>query len=166
MSSNHSTAKAAARGPRLALTDFFPHRLSVTQLQVSKALAQLYARRFKLSRTEWRLMAVLGADQPLSANDICARSSLDKVQVSRAIQSMLARGLVSRRQDDLDRRRTLVRLTVQGERAYWRIVPLVREREAELMAVFSDEERVILDEYLAGLKARAQELLGDGDGAD
>lgn len=154
-------AKGTARTPRLELAEFFPHRLSVTQLQVSKALAELYAQRFRLNRSEWRVMAVLGAAvQPMSANDICAQSSLDKVQVSRGIQSMLTRGLVSRRHDDLDRRRILVRLAPQGERIYRRIVPLVLEREAELMSVFSDQERAIFDEYLARLKARAIQLVG------
>lgn len=166
MSSVRSPAKAAAPSPRLNLAEFFPHRLSVTQLQVSKALAQLYAQRFDLSRAEWRLMAVLGADQPLAANDICARSSLDKVQVSRGIQSMLARGLVSRRQDEMDRRRTLVRLTSQGERIYRRIVPLVLERETELMSIFTDEERRVLDDYLARLKERAEQLVGAAEVAD
>ncbi len=156
------SARTAARTPRLELAEFFPHRLSVTQLQVSKALADLYAQRFRLNRNEWRVMAVLGAAaQPMPANDICAQSSLDKVQVSRGIQSMLTRGLVSRRHDDLDRRRILVRLTSQGERVYRRIVPLVLEREADLMSVFSDEERAIFDHYLARLKARAIQLAGD-----
>ena len=44
----------------LELERFLPYRLSVLSNTVSQAIADSYERRFELSITEWRVMAVLG----------------------------------------------------------------------------------------------------------
>ena len=51
----------------LELERFLPYRLSVLSNTVSQAIADIYERRFELSITEWRVMAVLGRFEGLSA---------------------------------------------------------------------------------------------------
>ena len=53
-------------------------------------------------------MAVLGPDAPLSASDVCERTRMDKVQVSRAVARLLEKGLVSRKTAPDDRRRSVL----------------------------------------------------------
>ena len=152
------TGKTLADGDRLALDGFIPYRLSVVQQEVSRSIAAVYARKHDLMRHDWRVMAALGDDQPLSANEVCQRTNMDKVQVSRAIARLKRKGLVSQHRDVEDRRRSILRLTGQGEAIYRDIVPAARAREAELLSVLNDAELKQLDKLIDKLYSRARDL--------
>ncbi len=155
-----------------ALEHFLPYRLSVLTNTISGAIARLYARRFGLTIPEWRVMAVLDRFGPLSANQVCRRTAMDKVRVSRAVARLVARGLVARRADPHDRRRAVLRLAAQGRAVlrlaaqgraiHHRIVPLARAREARLLAPLTPAERATLDRLLTKLQTRADELADEG----
>src|SRR5579859_3877069 len=98
----------------LDLETFLPYRLSVLSERISNAIARVYAKRFGLSIPEWRLIAVLGRFGPLSANGVAGRTYMDKVRVSRAVQRLLDRGLIERAADTIDRRRSILQLSVDG----------------------------------------------------
>lgn len=144
---------------RLELDSFIPYRLSVLQQEVSRLIATAYAEEFGLMRHDWRVMAVLGNDQPLSAHQVCDRTNMDKVQVSRAIARLLGRELVVRVQDAQDRRRWILRLTPAGETMYCAIIPAAQDRETALLAILSGSERRQLDALLDKLYRRARQLM-------
>jgi len=149
----------------LVLDRFLPYRLSVLANTVSRAIARLYANRFGITIPEWRVLAILGDSGPATAAEICSRTAMDKVQVSRAIRRLTAAGLVSRRTDPDDRRRATVAMTAEGAAVYREIVPLARSREAILLDGFSADEVAQLDRLLARLGERAGVLAGPADGA-
>lgn len=153
--SAESTGTLPAGFEPLHLERFFPYRLSTLSLSVSRSLANLYTRRFRLSVPEWRVMAVLGAEQPLSGNDVCRRTSMDKVQVSRVLTRMLSAGLVIRHRDEHDRRRSVLWLSEKGVAIYQAIVPLARAHEASILDALSPEERRQLDNLLRKLSTQA-----------
>ena len=66
-------------GAPIELEPFFPYRLSVFDLAVSKFVACLFAARFNISIYEQRCMTVLGGDQPMSSNNVSARTNRDKL---------------------------------------------------------------------------------------
>lgn len=156
MKTGHGAAEK--RDERLDLDDFLPYRLSVAQQEVSRAIAQTYVGTYDLTRNEWRVMAALGCDQPLSANGVAERTNMDKVQVSRAIARLRQRGYVVQHQDTEDRRRSSLRLTAQGRRIYREIVPLARAREAELLAEIAPDELREFDALLEKLRRRARRI--------
>ena len=97
--SNETIVKEWLRVKRSAgfdLESFLPYRLSVTTNRVSRAFAALYEQEFGISIPEWRAIAVLGAFAPLSSNEICERTAMDKAKVSRAVATLLKRGLIER----------------------------------------------------------------------
>lgn len=145
-------------GGRLALDDFMPYRLSVMQQEISRAVATVYSKKHDLMRYDWRVMAALGDGQPLSANAVCTRTNMDKVQVSRAIARLKRRKLVSQHQDTEDRRRSVLRLTGAGEAIYRDIVPAARAREAEILSALDAAEREQLDRLIAKLYRQARDL--------
>lgn len=147
---------------RLNLDVFLPYRLSVLQQEVSRLIATAYTGKYRLMRHDWRVMAALGSDQPLSAHEVCDRTNMDKVQVSRAISRLLARGLVVRAQDAEDRRRWNLHLTPRGDAIYRDIVPLARAREADLLDALSDSEIRQLDKLIDKLYRRASQLARPG----
>jgi DNA-binding MarR family transcriptional regulator len=141
-----------------ALEAFLPYRLSVLSNTVSDAIARLYRDRFGLSIAEWRCMAVLGRFAPCPARDVAARTAMDKVQVSRAVASLRARGLALQATDTRDRRRSKLALSAAGRRMHDEIVPLARAAEARLLLDLAPEDRAHLGALLARLQNAAAGL--------
>lgn len=137
----------------LDLQQFLPYRLSVLANRSSDALAREYSQRFGLGVTEWRVMAVLGRYPGLSANEVAARTAMDKVAVSRAVARLLERGQVVREFADEDRRRSALRLTRVGQKIYGQIVPLALGFEELLLADMTAAERELLFRLLDRLDA-------------
>ena len=146
---------------RLDLASFLPYRLSILQLAVSRSLALIYGTRFDLSRHEWRALAVLSQEAPLTAMEIAERTSMDKVQVSRAIAKLIAAGRVTRETDPNDRRRAPLRPTSEGRAIYRRIVPLAKARERELTSALTPADMRALDRIIDKLHRRALDLQRD-----
>ena len=144
----------------LRLERFVPYRLSVLANQVSGQLARRYEERFGLSIPQWRVVAVLGRESPLSAVELAERAVMDKVTVSRAVAALVADGRVARSTDRADRRRSLLRLTRAGRAVYRRIVPLARAYERELIGALGRRDRQELDRLLSRLSERARTIEG------
>jgi DNA-binding MarR family transcriptional regulator len=135
----------------LELECFLPYRLSVLSNRISQDIARLYAGRFGLNVTEWRLLAVLGRYPGLSATELAERTAMDKVAVSRAVASLLAEGRLTRRTDGADRRRALLKLSAKGYRIYDEVAPLALDYERRLVAALSAEDLAQLDALLSRL---------------
>lgn len=146
------------------LQTFFPYRLAVLAEQVSLAVEPVYAARFRLSRQEWRILAVVGPRVQISTADVCRTTTLDKMQVSRAIQSLEERGLVKRFSPADDLRRKTVALTATGRALYRRIVPLASQREAAILRDLSSQELAQFNATMAKIAAAATALrAGDAE---
>jgi DNA-binding MarR family transcriptional regulator len=138
--------------PDFDLNEFLPYRLSTLTNRISRAFSTLYAERFDLTIPEWRVMAVLGQQAGLSAEQVCARTEMDKVTVSRAVARLLEKGRVVREFATADRRRSMLGLSPGGRAVYRRIVPLARQYEAALVAGLSTPERRMLVDLLQRLQ--------------
>ena len=139
----------------LRLETFLPYRLAVAADAVSQGLAAVYAARFAITIPEWRLIANLGHHGALTAGEVAAHSSLDKVQVSRAVARLQRRRLVSRRVDTHDKRRAHLTLTVAGRRLFSDIAALALAWERDLLAGLPAAERAALDAALTRLTDEA-----------
>jgi len=142
---------ADGAGAVLDLHHYFPYRLARLAEQVSLAVAEVYAVRFSLSRQEWRILAVLGARSELATKEIGRLTTLDKMNVSRAMQALDARGIVRRTRDPDDGRERIVALTAAGRALYRKIVPFALEREAALLSVLTPQEIATLDQVMCKL---------------
>mgnify|MGYP001572661675 FL=1 len=138
------TSRALQGETTFDLNDFLPYRLSSLTNRVSRAFAALYSERFDLTIPEWRVMAVLGQEPGLSADQVCARTEMDKVTVSRAVARLLEKGHVAREVASVDRRRSVLALSARGRSVYRKIIPLARDYEAALTANLAAPERQAL----------------------
>lgn len=143
---------------RLILDDFLPYRLSVLTNRVSAAIARHYSRRFGLSIPEWRVMAVLGEAPGLSAREVAERTAMDKVQVSRAVQSLLAAKRLMRGADKKDGRMVRLSLSEQGLAIYRQVAPLALKLEQEFLSVLDGRERQTFEAILGKLAASVSRL--------
>jgi DNA-binding MarR family transcriptional regulator len=145
--------------PKLDLDRFVPYRLSVLSNRVSSAIARHYSDAFGLSIPEWRVMAVLGGTPGLSAREVAQRTAMDKVQVSRAVASLMRARRVARAGDTQDGRVTRLSLTPKGRAIYDEIVPLALRLEELFLSALSPDERRTFDRLMTKL-ARQARLLG------
>ena len=151
-------SESTSDGATLHLTRFLPYRLSVLSNTVSHTVAKLYEKRFGITIPEWRIIAVLGGGETLSAGEIAQRTAMDKVQVSRAISRMLDSALILRESGDSDRRKALLTLTPKALDIYTQIVPLALAYEAQLTSALTEEEAALLDRLLSKMQAQADQL--------
>ncbi len=147
---------AAAEG--LVLEEFLPYRLSILSNRVSRAIAARYAETFNLTIAEWRIIAVLGRAEALSAKEIAEATEMDKVAVSRAVARLVAAKRVVARSDRADARRQNLSLTREGESVYARIAPIALASERKLLAALDARERAQLDALLDRLLTAARNL--------
>ena len=142
----------------LELQEFLPYQLSILANTLSRALAARYADEFALTIPQWRVMAVLGRESGLSANELVERTAMDKVGVSRAVAGLVRVDRVDQRDDPADGRRRLLRLTPSGRRVYRRIVPRALDFEHTLLSALDRRDRAELERLLPRLLEAANRV--------
>ncbi|MCG6121104.1 MAG: MarR family winged helix-turn-helix transcriptional regulator [Microvirga sp.] len=159
------TASTAARtrAPALALESFLPYRLVALSARTSNALARIYAERFELTIPQWRVIATLGQFPVATARDIAGHGMMHKSTVSRAVSSLLGRGLLRKEPNANDMREEDLRLTDSGRRIYDAIVPEALAFEARLLTALEPQERRLFLAMVEKLDAQARSLAPDGE---
>lgn len=136
---------------RLKLRDFLPYRLSVLSNTLSRRIAEIYEAEHGLTLWQWRVMAVLGEAEGLTASAVMRATAMDKVAVSRAVAGLVADGRVVRRSHPGDRRAAGLFLTQAGRSVYDSVAPRALAIEAALLHALGETERVALDTLLTRL---------------
>jgi DNA-binding MarR family transcriptional regulator len=149
------------RGGEFRLEDFLPYRLSVAAESVSYLISRHHLASTGLSMPEWRLLAAVGRFGVLSPTAAGERTSMDKVKVSRAAASLVARGLLRQAPDPEDGRGRLLRLTRKGLSVYTGVAPTARTIEASLAPGLTKAEWTALHKALGKLNEHARSILAN-----
>ena len=148
--------KRAASVADFQLATFLPFRLAVVTDHVVRIFSEKYEGSSNLTIPEWRAIAVIAEHGTLSPTAVGQLGVMDKVKVSRATQSLVAKGLLRPRQDPGDGRVRLLRLTRKGVAIHARIVRLATELEATLFDDLSRNDLNALDRILSKVKSRVE----------
>ncbi len=124
----------------LDLNQFLPYQLNRLADRISQALEKLYAESYELNIAQWRVLAWLSHCDDLTAKKICTYTNMDKARVSRAIQSLEGRGLISRKPSQQDQRLHDLQLTTNGQALLNKLVPEAQAWEADLVSTLSAGE--------------------------
>ncbi|WP_299936093.1 MarR family transcriptional regulator [uncultured Pelagimonas sp.] len=130
---------------------FFPYRFAVAAERFSRNLMDVYGKAYGLSREEWRLLFLLSQAEEIASNELVQRTTLDKVQLSRASQRLEDKGLITRRVSPADRRIKLFRSTDEGRRLFDEIKPQVDARAMEILGAMDDAARQSLQDGMTAL---------------
>lgn len=130
---------------------FFPYRFVVAAERFSRNLMDVYGKAYGLSREEWRLLFLLSQAEEIASNELVQRTTLDKVQLSRASQRLEDKGLITRRVSPADRRIKLFRSTDEGRRLFDEIKPQVDARAMEILGAMDDAARQSLQDGMTAL---------------
>ena len=130
-------------------------------------LADLVARRVSnvvqevsgLNLSQWRVMTAI-ADRPgRTASEVVDVTPMDKAIVSRAVGTLVERGLLLRKASQTDGRSSLLQLTASGQSLYDQIVSEMRGSGADGYDVLSADENTTFLQQLDRVIATYQ---GDG----
>ena len=147
------TISHSALDERFQLETFLSHRLEIVTKRVVGVFADNYGRSFKLTISEWRVLAAIARHGTLSPTVAGRHTAMDKVKVSRAAQSLAAKRLIRQTQDPRDGRGRLLRLTRKGTTAYDGMVLLATRLEAEVFSSLSKAELTALDRILTKISS-------------
>ena len=111
----------------------------------------------RTTNTQCHLLTELDRSGPLPLSELGTRVCLEKSWVSRAVETMVERGLVTKEPNPADARSWLVTLTPEGAS---RVAELNRTLDAhadELLGCLSDRERTAVENSLLLLMKALQE---------
>ncbi len=148
----------------LHIETFFPYRLAVTAEAFSRQLVAVYGRKYGMSREEWRLMFLLEDARTLDSLQLAQRTSLDKVQVSRAATRLEAQGLITRKVLGSDRRLREYRITEEGITRFRDAFTEVESRANQILDAMSESEREALFKGIAALDQAIDRATQPGEG--
>lgn len=135
----------------MRIETFFPYRLAVVAEAFSRQLVEVYGRAHGLSREEWRLLFLLDDAGSLDSMLLSQRTSLDKVQVSRAASRLEAKQLITREILSSDRRLRQYGITDSGRALFRKAFSEVETRAEVILAAMSDTDRAALEQGLNAL---------------
>ena len=111
-----------------------------------------------LTQAEYDVLLTVtrGAESTVRLRDVTANMLISQPSVSRLVDRMAVRGLISKCPDPEDGRGALVRATDEGAAAFRRVASAHGRAIAERMSLLSDEELAQLRDLTAKLRNRRQ----------
>ncbi|MCR8550614.1 MarR family transcriptional regulator [Salipiger sp. P9] len=105
-------------GAEFDLEAFLPFILNQTAEVIGKSFQAHYRAAYGMTRTQWRVLAIVGRYGGLTASDICAIAHEEKSRVSRAVAALEERGMLSREISPEDKRAEILSLSAEGAETY------------------------------------------------
>ena len=112
-----------------------------------------HARAAGLRVPEWRVLACLADEDGAMVTRLARLSLMEQSRLTRIIDQMGDRGLVSRRSDPEDRRRVRVFLTEFGRDLALRLIVDAREHEARILDALGSEDSERIKSILKAMLA-------------
>jgi DNA-binding MarR family transcriptional regulator len=145
--------RVAVNADQLAdeLADFLRLAIRPGQDEALRVAAQL-----DLSMSQLRVLFLLeGGERDFAVHELAAGIGLSVGATSRAVDCLVRGGLVSRREDPVDRRLKRIAITAKGKRALVGLAAAKRAGLRRFTAELGDAEREQMSRALAPVLARA-----------
>lgn len=141
-----------------SIDDLLLYRLARLLSVGSTSAIRLFEGQFSITRREWRVMASLWPDESLLSSELAEHAQLDRARTSRAISSLVAKGLIDRQAVPSDQRKATLTLTGKGHNLYESAFPVVAELNQRLTQGLSDDALKALDAAINHIQATADKL--------
>jgi DNA-binding MarR family transcriptional regulator len=92
-----------------------------------------------LTLQRWRILAVIRRIENCSMKDLALFSAVERTTLTRAVDQMVAEGLVTRWSSPRDRRSVNVALAAKGEAIFTQAIGVLREGNAAMLAGVEEE---------------------------
>ena len=124
-----------------------------------RSASLVYRRELGLSQSEWRIVAIVGDQAPLSLSELVEIIGLDKGQMSRSVTTLVKRRILARSPDRSDSREVRIDLTPRGREVFQSLMVLALARNKELVAGLCMTELTTVFGALDRLGANASVML-------
>lgn len=126
--------------PVFNLSTYLPYQLAVASERVSHRMSVDYGKSHGLSVAEWRVIVHLHRGGVVSVREIQAYTNLEKSRVSRAVDKLVASGLVEKHTSKADARLVDIALTHAGHNVLAEILPTATAVESRLLSDLPEQE--------------------------
>ncbi len=137
--------------------DHLPYRLLLLARMIDRRSAR-ELQKFGLSLAEWRVLAFIGVTGPASAAQIGKSGEIDRAEISRAVGSLQAKGLIERSPDASHKKRFIISTTAAGEALFKEVRQQRRVFFKGMTEGLSQADRELIDR---GLETMAVNMLQD-----
>lgn len=121
-----------------------------------------YASNFDMSVPEWRLMALVGRFEGISAREISDRLLMDQVTISRAVHKCTRRGFIREMPNPRDRRRKPLAFTAEGRAYFRRFFPRACRLASDMESGLTQQEIRTLKKLLNKLDRHLLHMIAKG----
>lgn len=118
---------------KFILDDFLPYNINILAQLISQSFSKTYTDTFSVSVPQWRVIAHLSQQNDVSVREISEAAKMPRAKVTRAVQTLEARGLVKKVVNVRDRRLVRLKLTRKGQGLLNKIAPLAMEFQSNLI---------------------------------
>jgi len=134
---------------------------SILTGKISTAINRTFLRAFaakgiEITTEQWSVLACLWKKDKVTQQDLCDLTSKDKPSMTRLIDKLEMRNLVTRVSDHNDRRTNLIHLTNAGNELQLKATEIVQEIAEKTLKHISDEElnaiRTVLKKIMNNLQ--------------
>jgi len=138
------------------IEDLLLFRMSKVIAQGGGLVRRICEGRFGITRREWTVLAIVATQSRVAWSEVRVRCEVDEAQFSRAVSSLVAKGLLHR--ENLPNRQVLLQLSEPGRALYEEMFPIALGIHGELLAALDPATIAILESALARLHERGEEL--------
>jgi len=118
----------------------------------------MYAQIYGLSVSQWKILPIIGYYGPMSSKEVGERTSLEPEKVTRAVNQLVRRGLVTRQSDANDRRKVVLSLAAKGNDVFKESEKRRGLIEEKFLGALQPGERKALHQIFDKLEVRAAEM--------
>jgi DNA-binding MarR family transcriptional regulator len=158
-------ARLKSRLPDLPISSVLLSRLILHLGRVMAAMLEQEIRPFGLAEGEFRVLTTLfsQADGAAHPTELCAKTLQSPANMSRISDALVSRDLITRVSSVHDRRKTVLRITAQGEELVLRLLPTLYGPLLEMFKDFSEEEQRNLIGQLKRVGAKLEQATSHHD---
>ena len=137
------------------------YRLMKLTNLINRPFFSRFARRYRLSINDARVLVTLACMPDAAAHELCAATGMHPMNVSRSVATLRRQGRITERRDPGNRRRKILRLTPKGWTVSHSFVPDMERMSDFLLASMSSPEVEFLSRLVDQLIARLETLDGE-----
>lgn len=139
------------------LEDFLPYLLNRAGTRIADSFAR-EARRHGVTLQMWRVLAALHQKDGQAVGGLAGMTSIDVSTLSRLLDQMQKRRLVTRKRSGQDQRSVAIHRTAAGEAVTERLIPVALTYERQAASGLDVRQEKVLKDMLRRLYANMKKL--------
>ena len=140
------------------IQDMFLYRINQLRAKGGGVVLRYCEGEFGITRREWVILAILSTEEVINSSSLASLAELTPPATSKAVSSLLTKGLLERNVDPQNRRVARIKISTSGKDVYEQILPIVISINKYILESISKDEIELLDSMLERMQKQANKL--------